>query len=162
AAALSEDREVMRDVLVAEAGCPVMLTDVVQLDQPLKDFSHWADVAVSYEYETGLPETELWGGRHRREVWREPVGVGAAITALIALDDADVANTALGAGFGMCTHAGQGCAMTTRLLVPKSRYDEAVEGAVAGMAAVKVGDPTDPETFQGPQISARQRERVLG
>ena len=32
--------------------------------------------------------------------------------------------------------------MTSRLLVPKHRYDEAVESAVAGMAGVKVGDPT--------------------
>ena len=71
----------LRQVLVAEAGCPVMLTDVVQLAQPLKDFPHWADVAVSYEYETNLPETEFWGGRHRRQIWREPVGVVAAITA---------------------------------------------------------------------------------
>src|SRR4051812_35642662 len=59
ATALDEDREVLRDVLVAEAGCPVMLTEVVQLDQPLKDFRHWSDVAVSYEYDTTLPETEF-------------------------------------------------------------------------------------------------------
>jgi aldehyde dehydrogenase (NAD+) len=83
-------------------------------------------------------------------------------SAIIALDDADVATTALIAGMGMCTHAGQGCAMTSRLLVPRTRFDEAVESAAAGMAGVKVGDPADPEVMQGPQISARQRERVLG
>jgi aldehyde dehydrogenase (NAD+) len=83
-------------------------------------------------------------------------------SALIVLDDADVATAAGMAGLGMCTHAGQGCAMTTRLVVPRQRYDEAVEAAVAGMASVKVGDPTDPEVLQGPQVSARQRERVLG
>src|SRR3954471_5963317 len=43
ATAMEEDKEVMRRVLVEEAGCPVMLTDVIQLDQPLKDFPHWAD-----------------------------------------------------------------------------------------------------------------------
>jgi aldehyde dehydrogenase (NAD+) len=83
-------------------------------------------------------------------------------SALIALDDADIATTALFAGLGMCTHAGQGCAMTSRLLVPRSRYEEAVEAAVGGMASVKVGDPTDPEVLQGPQISSIQRDRVLG
>jgi aldehyde dehydrogenase (NAD+) len=59
-------------------------------------------------------------------------------------------------------HGGQGCAMLTRLLVPRSRYDEAIELCTAGFGGVKVGDPTDPSVIQGPQISARQRERVLG
>jgi aldehyde dehydrogenase (NAD+) len=52
--------------------------------------------------------------------------------------------------------------MLTRLLVPRKHYDRAVELAAPGFASVAVGDPTDPGTLQGPQISARQRERVLG
>ena len=62
----------------------------------------------------------------------------------------------------MCTHAGQGCAITTRLLVPRSRYDEAVELADAVMAGVTYGDPWDPANLQGPLISAKQRDRVMG
>src|SRR5207248_11750963 len=81
AKAMEEDREVLQQVLIQEAGCPVMLTDVIQMDQPLSDFPHWADVAESYPYDTDLPETEFWGAHHRRQVWREPVGVVAAITA---------------------------------------------------------------------------------
>src|SRR5436305_9880463 len=65
--ALSEDRELMRDVIVAEVGCPVMLTHVVQVDKPIDDLPYWADMAVSYPYETNLPETEFYGGRHRRQ-----------------------------------------------------------------------------------------------
>jgi aldehyde dehydrogenase (NAD+) len=45
-------------------------------------------------------------------------------------------------------------------LVPKSQLAEAAEKLKAAMANVKVGDPTDPETVQGPQCSAAQRERV--
>ena len=63
---------------------------------------------------------------------------------------------------GVCTHSGQGCAITTRLLVHRSRYDEAVEMADAAMASVTYGDPWDPANFQGPLISATQRQRVLG
>ncbi len=62
----------------------------------------------------------------------------------------------------VCFHAGQGCAMPTRLLVPRSRYDEALDLLVAGFAGVTYGDPTDAANLMGPLVSARQRERVLG
>jgi aldehyde dehydrogenase (NAD+) len=79
----------------------------------------------------------------------------------LVLDDADLAS-AVPAAAGMCMHAGQGCAMATRLLVPRARYDEAVELVKAGFEAVAYGDPTDPSNLQGPQVSKRQQERVLG
>ena len=82
-------------------------------------------------------------------------------SAHIVLEDADFSATMPFASM-VCMHGGQGCAMLTRLLVPRSRYDEAVELAAPGFASVAVGDPTDPGTMQGPQISARQRDRVLG
>jgi aldehyde dehydrogenase (NAD+) len=63
----------------------------------------------------------------------------------------------------VCIHAGQGCAMQTRMLLPRSRYDEGVELISAAMAAVPYGDPNQDESvFMGPVISARQRDRVLG
>lgn len=64
----------------------------------------------------------------------------------------------------VCFHAGQGCAINTRLLVPKSRYDEAVavlEGTYDAYAKLW-GDPEAPTNVMGPVISARQRERVMG
>ena len=81
-------------------------------------------------------------------------------SALVVLDDADVASAAAVAGFAACTHAGQGCAITTRLLLPRSRFDEGVEAAAATMRAIGVGDPDDPGTVCGPLISAAQRTRV--
>ncbi len=80
----------------------------------------------------------------------------------LVLDDADLAATIPGSAASVRFHAGQGCAMPTRLLVPRSRYDEAVELAAAGFAGVTYGDPTDAGNLMGPVISARQRERVLG
>ena len=79
----------------------------------------------------------------------------------IVLEDADF-QAKLSMGWAMvCTHAGQGCAMLTRLLLPRSRYDEGIEILEAGFRTVSYGDPTDPSNFQGPQINARQRERIL-
>ena len=60
----------------------------------------------------------------------------------------------------MCVHAGQGCALTTRLLVPRERYDEAVQVAASTMEAIGTGDPTDPGTVCGPVISEAQRDRI--
>ena len=83
-------------------------------------------------------------------------------SAFVILDDADLGSAAALAAFTACTHAGQGCAITTRLLVPRARHDEAVEATAATMAALGAGDPQAPGTICGPLISARQRERVEG
>jgi aldehyde dehydrogenase (NAD+) len=82
-------------------------------------------------------------------------------SAHIVLDDANLAATVPGAAF-VCVHAGQGCAMLTRLLVPRDRLDESVDLVKDGFATVTFGDPTDPGVLHGPQISQKQRERVLG
>lgn len=83
-------------------------------------------------------------------------------SAAIVLDDADLASAVGGAAFAVSIHAGQGCALTTRLVVPRARYDEAVEIAAATMSGIGVGDPTDPGTICGPVISAVQRDRIEG
>jgi aldehyde dehydrogenase (NAD+) len=79
----------------------------------------------------------------------------------LVLDDADLA-AVIPSSSMVCMHAGQGCAMPTRLLVPRSRYDEAVGLAAEGFARVPYGDPTDPANLMGPVVSSRQRDRVLG
>jgi len=81
-------------------------------------------------------------------------------SAAIVLDDAGLPSAAATAAFSVCIHAGQGCALTTRLLVPRERYDEAVEVAAATMSGIGVGDPADPGTVCGPVVSAAQRDRV--
>jgi aldehyde dehydrogenase (NAD+) len=82
-------------------------------------------------------------------------------SAMIVLDDADFASTLPMASM-VCVHGGQGCAMQSRLLVPRPRYDEAIELVAAGMAGIPYGDPTDDGNLMGPLVSARQRDRVLG
>jgi len=78
----------------------------------------------------------------------------------IVLDDANPA-AILGAAIGVCVHAGQACAATTRMLVHRSLFDDAVANITAAYAAVPVGDPVQPETIVGPVISAAQKDRVL-
>ena len=82
-------------------------------------------------------------------------------SAMIVCDDADFASIVPWRSM-VCVHAGQGCAMQTRLLLPRSRYDEGVELISAGMAGVPYGDPIERRRRHGPVVSARQRDRVLG
>src|ERR1700712_853115 len=81
-------------------------------------------------------------------------------SAYLLLDDADMA-AALPGCLGALMHSGQGCALATRMLVPRSHYDQAVEVASATFGSLAVGDPADPNTFCGPLVSAKQQARVL-
>jgi aldehyde dehydrogenase (NAD+) len=83
-------------------------------------------------------------------------------SALIALDDADMATVAAGAIFQITSHAGQGCAITSRLLLPRARYDEGLEALVELLANWPYGDPTDPGMLMGPLVRESQRKTVLG
>jgi len=83
-------------------------------------------------------------------------------SAFIVLDDApNFAQTVMASI--VVFHAGQGCAYPTRLLVPKTRYAEAVkalETAYSGYAS-KWGNIDDPACIMGPLISRRQLDRVM-
>ncbi|GFG66781.1 aldehyde dehydrogenase [Mycobacterium kubicae] len=83
-------------------------------------------------------------------------------SAVIMLDDADFAGAGMFAAFSMVTHAGQGCALTSRLLVPKKHHDEIVELIAENFAKVRHGDPADPKIYMGPLINERQRDKVDG
>ncbi|MET0703322.1 MAG: aldehyde dehydrogenase family protein [Mycobacterium sp.] len=83
-------------------------------------------------------------------------------SAMIMLDDADIGTCAMMAAFTIVTHAGQGCALTTRLLVPNSQKDEIVKQVAGNLAHVRHGDPANPKTYMGPLISEQQRNKVHG
>jgi len=81
-------------------------------------------------------------------------------SALVVLDDADLQGPAMVAAFAGCSHAGQGCAITTRIVVPRARHDEFVQMAAAMLGNVTYGDPTDDKNYMGPLITEQQREKV--
>jgi aldehyde dehydrogenase (NAD+) len=83
-------------------------------------------------------------------------------SALVVLDDADLALAATLAAFQVTTHAGQGCAITSRVLLPRSRYDEGLDAVVSTLQGMPYGDPMDTSNLMGPLISEQQRQRVLG
>jgi aldehyde dehydrogenase (NAD+) len=81
-------------------------------------------------------------------------------SANIILDDADLGK-AVKAGVQNCyLNSGQTCSAWTRMLVPRSKHDEAVALAKKAAEAFTVGDPSAPGTRLGPLVSATQRDRV--
>jgi aldehyde dehydrogenase (NAD+) len=81
----------------------------------------------------------------------------------IMLDDVEDAAAGVGgACFQVCTHGGQGCATTSRLLIPRSRYDEGVQAAADLLAVLPYGDPQDPSNMTGPIVNAAQLQRIDG
>ena len=269
-AAFESEQEELRNELVAEVGCPLLLTYGPQLDAPLREALLWpAEMIEQFQWRRSIGTKDAMGIGYQteREVWKEPVGVvgvivpwnfpveitlnklgpvlamgntcvlkpapdtsanavrmarliaektdippgvvnivpsrdhlvGEVITtspdvdmvaftgshvtgrrimeaasatlkpvflelggksANIYLDDADLMATVPSAVSG-CMHGGQGCAIPTRHLVPRTRYDECVDALTAAFEAWKYGDPTNPENLQGPQISKKQQDRVL-
>jgi aldehyde dehydrogenase (NAD+) len=83
-------------------------------------------------------------------------------SAHIVLDDADFNSALPLAAMMACVMSGQSCILPSRILLPRSRYDEGIEILKASMENFPVGDPWTPGNMQGPQISETQRQKVLG
>jgi aldehyde dehydrogenase (NAD+) len=130
-----------------------------------------ADKAVG-EVITTSPDVDMVSFTGSTAVGRRIMEAGAATvkrvflelggkSAHIVLDDVKDLGRACGAAvFGVCTHGGQGCATSTRLLLPRSRYEEGVEAAAAAMAAMPYGDPQEPGNMTGPIVNRAQLERI--
>ncbi len=81
-------------------------------------------------------------------------------SAMVVLDDADLGSALFGA-LAICAHSGQGCAITTRLLVPREKLAEAEALLCAYIGGMSYGSSDTSGEMQGPLISERQRQRVL-
>jgi aldehyde dehydrogenase (NAD+) len=79
----------------------------------------------------------------------------------IYLDTDELQMNAMIASGPAMFHAGQGCAMATRVLVPQAAHDAFVESMVAFLGGiVKIGDPADPGTMLGPVIREERRRKI--
>jgi aldehyde dehydrogenase (NAD+) len=267
--ALTEHKEELRELTIADVGAPRVITYGAQLEEPIGIVRYYADLLPGYPLTEELPQLEFRGQKHRRWVEKEPAGVVAAIigynyptqlalaklspalaagctvvlkaapdtplitlalgeliaehtdipagvvnvissadvavgealttspdvdavtftgstatgrrimaaasatikrvflelggkSALVVLDDADLRGPIGTATFATCSHAGQGCAIPTRMVVPRAQHDAIVEQVAAGLRSVAYGDPADQANYMGPLISERQRDKVDG
>jgi acyl-CoA reductase-like NAD-dependent aldehyde dehydrogenase len=96
-------------------------------------------------------------GEHLKRVSLELGGKSAAII----LEDADLPAVMQGLRFGSLGNNGEACILQTRILAPRSRYDETVAALQEMVESLKVGDPSEPDTFIGPMIRPEQQQRVI-
>jgi acyl-CoA reductase-like NAD-dependent aldehyde dehydrogenase len=81
---------------------------------------------------------------------------------LVVLADADLDEAVAAAKFGAFMHQGQICMSTERIVADRSVAGEVASRLGEKAAALKVGDPRDPETEIGPLVNASAVERVAG
>jgi acyl-CoA reductase-like NAD-dependent aldehyde dehydrogenase len=81
-------------------------------------------------------------------------------SASIILADADLDAAVAGLKTLSLGNNGESCVAHTRILAPRSRYEEVVAALKAMIEGLRVGDPSDPDTYIGPMVRADQQQRV--
>ncbi len=152
------DAYILAEAIVA-AGLPPGVLNIVPAGREVGQYlvEHRGVDKVAFTGSTaagrGIAET---CGRLLRPVTLELGGKSAAIV----LDDADLQSNLVNLFGATMANNGQTCYLGTRVLAPRSRYEEVV-ATVAGLASsLTVGDPLAETTQIGPMASARQRDRV--
>ncbi|WP_410615886.1 aldehyde dehydrogenase [Amycolatopsis sp. lyj-109] len=147
--------------LLAEAGLPEGVISVLPADREtsehLVEHPDVDKIAFTGSTRAGRRIASLAGEQLKR-VSLELGGKSAAII----LPDADLGAAIQGLKFGALLNNGESCIAQTRILAPRSRYEEVVSGLKDLIESLGVGDPADDGTFIGPMVRRDQQERVLG
>ncbi|MFD8337914.1 aldehyde dehydrogenase family protein [Streptomyces solisilvae] len=136
---------------VSPEGDPVMWSNLLQHRRETRKDSFTGSTPVGREI-AGRAGTML------RPVTLELGGKSAALI----LDDADLASNAEALFVASLLNNGQTCFANTRILAPRSRYDEVVGFYAALAKGSVVGNALDPATQIGPMVSANHRSTVEG
>ena len=79
----------------------------------------------------------------------------------IVFDDADIEQTISWVNFGIYFNHGQCCCAGSRIYVQEGIYDKFLEAFKERIKKNVVGEPHDQNTFQGPQVSQLQFDRIM-
>ncbi|GAB2866425.1 aldehyde dehydrogenase [Actinocorallia aurea] len=146
---------------IKEAGIPEGVVNIVPAGREVGAYlvAHPDVDKVSFTGSTaaGRSIAEVCG----RQLKRVTLELGGKSAAII-LEDADLASTVEGFKLASLMNNGQACAAQTRILAPRSRYDEVADALATMVGGMAVGDPADFGTEIGPLVAQRQQERVEG
>ncbi|GGT45887.1 aldehyde dehydrogenase [Streptomyces kurssanovii] len=146
--------------IAREAGLPEGVLSILPAGREVSEYlvGHKGVDKVSFtgSVEAGRRVMEV-ASRNLTRVTLELGGKSAAVI----LPDADLATAVAGIVPAAWMNNGQACVAQTRILAPRSRYDEIAEAFVAAASALVVGDPLDAATQVGPLVAERQRRRSL-
>ncbi|SUE31690.1 betaine-aldehyde dehydrogenase [Nocardia farcinica] len=145
--------------IFTEAGVPEGVISVLPAEAEVAEYliAHHGVDKVTFTGSTPVGRRiAAIAGEQLKSVSLELGGKSAAIL----LEDMDVAANIPVLAFSGLMNSGQGCVAQTRILAPRSRYDEILDALVEHVRTLKTGDPNDPSVTFGPLISERQRDRV--
>ncbi|MEU8524749.1 MULTISPECIES: aldehyde dehydrogenase [Streptomyces] len=146
--------------IATEAGLPEGVLSILPADREVSEYlvGHPGIDKVSFtgSVAAGKRVMEV-ASRNLTRVTLELGGKSAAVV----LPDADLETAVAGIVPAAWMNNGQACVAQTRILVPRSRYDEISEAFAAAAGALVVGDPLDPATQVGPLVAQRQQQRSL-
>ncbi|MFF2374040.1 aldehyde dehydrogenase [Streptomyces xiamenensis] len=143
----------------AEAGFPEGVVSVLPAGRGTSEYlvAHPGVDKVAFTGSTAAGrEIAATAGERLKRVSLELGGKSAAIV----LDDADPTAVAHGLMYHSLGNNAENCQAHTRILAPRSRYEETVQAVRAMMESLVVGDPARPDTFIGPMVRAGQQHRV--
>ncbi|MFJ9036078.1 aldehyde dehydrogenase [Streptomyces sp. NPDC102406] len=146
--------------IAKEAGLPEGVLSILPAGREVSEYlvGHPGIDKISFTGSVGAGKRVMEvAARHLTRVTLELGGKSAAVV----LPDADVESTVAGVVPAAWMNNGQACVAQTRILLPRSRYDEFAEAFTAAAAALVVGDPLDPATQVGPLVARRQQQRNL-
>ncbi len=149
--------------LAQEAGFPDGVINVVPGYGPtagaaISEHMDVDKVAFTGEYTTGQIVMQAAARSNLKRVSLELGGKSPNVV----FADADLDAAVEGAFFGLFFNQGQCCCAGSRLFVEDRVHDQFVDKVLARVRRQKIGDPFDPETTQGPQVSQEQLDRILG
>jgi acyl-CoA reductase-like NAD-dependent aldehyde dehydrogenase len=147
-------------MLLDEAGVPEGVISVLPADRETSEYlvrhPDVDKIAFTGSTRAGRRIASLAGEQLKR-VSLELGGKSAAVI----LPDADLAKAVAGLKFGSLLNNGEACIAQTRILVPRSRYEEVVAALKDMIESLPVGDPLDEKTFIGPMVRPDQQQRVI-
>ncbi|MFG2859845.1 aldehyde dehydrogenase [Streptomyces sioyaensis] len=146
--------------IASEAGLPPGVLSILPADREVSEYlvGHPGVDKVSFtgSVAAGKRVMEV-AARNLSRVTLELGGKSAAVI----LPDADLDAAVAGIVPFAWMINGQACVAQTRILAPRSHYDEIAERFTAAASALTVGDPLDPATELGPLVARRQQQRSL-
>jgi acyl-CoA reductase-like NAD-dependent aldehyde dehydrogenase len=145
--------------LFAEVGLPEGVVSILPADRKTSEYlvSHPDIDKVAFTGSTAAGRRiASIAGEQLKRISLELGGKSAAII----LEDADLDAMAEGLKFLSFVNNSESCVAHTRILAPKSRYEEIVDKLKKLVESFVVGDPSDSGTFIGPMVRADQAQRV--
>ncbi|MFC8366698.1 MULTISPECIES: NAD-dependent succinate-semialdehyde dehydrogenase [unclassified Streptomyces] len=146
--------EVVRRAGAPEGLCRTLLIEVDQVAGII------ADPRVAAVTLTGSTEVGAIVAAQAAAVLKKQVLELGGSDPFVVLADADIAQAAATAVKARYVNAGQSCVNAKRFIVEDAVADAFVTAFTAAAAALKVGDPTDPDTAVGPMARANLRDTL--